>query len=162
MFALGRPSLESVSLAHNKACLIPDSACNFMKVVAAKRDAPFGRVSRPAVLVDKDRRAAPFDRVGPVPVRQNHQVVQRVTAPQCLVAVGVGRAHHHVVIFVRGIVRPQVRRPDGFRPIGRFGDAVRAIEHPDNAVDAPRCGPVPLALVCFDPALADGAGIGFS
>ena len=70
------------------------------------------------------------------------------------------RADHQVVILVPRIVRPQVRRPDRQRPVGRAGHAGRG----GRACPTSRCTPAGVApspsrlSARDDPAAPDGAG----
>jgi hypothetical protein len=129
-------------------------------VTPPQRNAAFGRIAGPAPLVDENRGPAPGHGIGPVPIGQQNQIIKRIGPAQRFMAGRIGRAHHHVIVFVGRVVRPQVTGPDRHRPICGAGHPVRPVQHPHNPVYALRCSPVALAFGASDAALADAAGIG--
>ncbi len=79
-----------------------------------------------------------LDGVGPIPIRQKDQIIKRIGTAEGFVAVGIGGSDHHIVIFVAWIIGPKIPRSDGNRPIGWAGDAIRPIQHPNQAVNPAR------------------------
>lgn len=60
--------IERSALPYDEACILCDFRCDVVQVITSKCDATFGRISRPAPLVDEDCRAFMRGRVGPVPI----------------------------------------------------------------------------------------------
>ena len=127
-----------------------------------KGDAAGGRVARPAPVVDEDRRALAGDGVGPVPVGQQDQVVQRVGPAQAFVAEAVrargpsgcsrgrARSSDHRSAGPIGSAQSGSREP----PAGRGGRA-----GPTNAMHRPRRGRRrPRVCRGGDAAAPDGTG----
>ena len=136
-----------------------DQGGNVMQVAAMQGDATFGRIPRSPPLMDENGGSAPGHRIGPIPVRQNHQIIERVRAAQHLVTMRVRGADHRVVVFVPWIIRPQIAGPDRHGPIGGARQTVGPIQHADNAVYAARGRTVAFAFTLAQAALADGAGV---
>ena len=128
-------------------------------MIAPQRDAAFGRPGRAAPLVYEDARSAPRNGVGPIPVGDEHEVVERICAAQALTGTAVGGGDLEVVVRHGGVVRPQVAEADGNRPRAGRRDPIRAVEHADDAVLARRGGAVALLLGGADAATADDAGV---
>ena len=84
-----------------------------MQMLPRQCDATFCRVARVPLLMDEYGGPAPWNGIGPVPIRQDNQVIERVCAAQLFVAVRVGGADHHVVILIIFVVGPQVVWADG-------------------------------------------------
>ena len=107
----------------------------------------------------EDARTAPLNGLGPIPVGDEHEVVERVGAAQALTGAAVGGGDLEVVVGHVGIVRPEIAEPDGSRPGAGRRDPVRAVEHANDAVCACGGGAVALLLGGADAAAADDAGI---
>lgn len=99
-----------------------------------QRKASFGWVSRPAPLVNENGRSAPFHGVGPIPVGQQDQIIERIRPTQNLVAISMWFAHHEVIVGIRNIVRPKVRRANGNGPVRGAVHTIRAVEQANQAV----------------------------
>ena len=130
-----------------------------MQMIAPQGHAALGRPGRSAPLVDKDARSAPRNRLGPIPVGDEHEVVERVSAAQALMGAVVGGGDLEVVVRHGGIVRPEVAEADGNRPGAGRRDPVGAVEHADDAVLACGGGTVSLLLGYADAAASDDAGV---
>ena len=113
----------------------------------------------PPPAVQKNARSAPPHRLWPVPIGDQHQIIERIGAAQHLVAMRIGRAHHQIVILIARVIRPQITGPDRHRPIGGPRHAVRTIQEAHDAMFALRRCPIPLSLARRHPATPQGAGI---
>jgi hypothetical protein len=99
-----------------------------------------------APRMDENRGPVSFNRNGPIPIRDEHQIIHRICAAQWLMAKTMRRAHHHIVVRVTHVIRPQIRRSNWLRPTGRSRHTVRAVQHPDDPVSAARRCAVALYL----------------
>src|SRR6056300_433888 len=70
----------------------------------------------------------------------------------------IGRAHHHVVIFILGVIRPQIIGANRFGPIAGARHAVRAVQHANNSVLTHRCRTVTFAFMAGDAPTPHGTG----
>ena len=130
-----------------------------MQMIAAQRDAALGRPGRSAPLVHEDARAAPRNRLGPIPIGDKHEVVERVGAAQALMGAAVGGGNLEVVVRHGGVVRPEITKANGNRPWSGRRDPIGAIEHADDGVCACGGGAVAFPLGGADAATADYAGV---
>ena len=130
-----------------------------MQMIAPQGHAALGRPGRSAPLVHEDARSAPRNGFGPIPVGDKHEVVERIGAAQALTGAAVGGGDLEVVVRHGGVVRPEVAEADGNRPGAGRRDAVRAVEHANDAVLASGGGAVALLLGDADAAAADDAGV---
>ena len=133
-----------------------------MQMIAAQSHAALGRARRSAPLVHEDARAAPWNRLRPIPVGDEHEVVERVGAAQALTRAAVGSGDLEVVVRHGRIVRPEIAETDRNRPGAGRRDPIGAVEHADNAVCACGGGAVALLLGSADAAAADDAGVAAS
>ena len=130
-----------------------------MQMIAAQGHATLGLPGWAAPLVHEDARAAPRNRLGPIPVSDEHEIVERIGAAQAFMRAAIGGGDLEVVVRHGGIVRPEIAEADGDRPGAGRQDAVGAVEHADDAVDAGGGGAVALLLGCADAASPDDAGV---
>lgn len=156
-----RPAIclrEGSHLADNKQTAVFQPFCDPKQVPGMQADTALGGIPGATPAVNKDCRSTPFDRVRPVPIGQYDKVIKRVGAAKPFMAEGVWRPHHHVVVGVLYIIRPQITRPDGHRPACRFRHPVGPVEHPSDVVHPFRRCTIALGLARRDAAAPQGAG----
>ena len=144
---------------YNKTSLGLDQVPDLVKMIAAQRNAAFGRSSGSAPLVQENARSTSRNSLGPVPIGDQHEVIERVGAAQALVGAAVGGRDLEIVIRHGGIVRPEITETDRIRPGAGRWNPVGAVEHAHDAVRASGGGAVALLLGCADAAAADDAGV---
>ena len=149
----------ALSRPHDQAGAGLDAPGNLMQMIAPQGHAALGRSRRSAPLVHEDARAAPRNRLGPIPVGDEHEVVERIGAAQALMGAAVGGGDLEVVVRHGGVVRPEITEVYGNRPSAGRRDPVGTVEHADDAVCACGGGAVALLLGGADAAAADDAGV---
>ena len=130
-----------------------------MEMIAPQCHAALGRARRSAPLVHEDARAAPRNGFGPVPIGDEHEVVERIGAAQALTGTAVGGGYLEVVVRHGGIIRPEIAEADGNRPGAGRRYPVGSVEHADDAVDAYGGCAVALLLGGANAAPANDAGV---
>ena len=128
-----------------------------MQISAGKSDAAFGWVTGTAPLVNENGRAAPGLGVRPVPIHHQHQIIQRIAAPQVFMAVLIWCQNVMIVGNVAQVIGPQIARANRFGPSGWARDAVGAVQHSSDMMLSDWGGTVAFALVCRKPPFADRA-----
>ena len=130
-----------------------------MEMVPAESYATLRWAGRTAPLVHEDTRSSRHNSVGPIPVGDQHEVVERIGAAQALIGAAVGGRDLEVVVRHGGVVRPEIVEANRDRPRAGRRDPVGAVEHADDAVFACGSGAVALSLGGTDAAAADDAGV---
>ena len=130
-----------------------------MEMIAAQSHAALGRARRSAPLVHEDARSTPRNGVGPVPVGDEHEVVERICAAQALTRTAVGGGDLEVVVRHGGVVGPEIAKADGDRPGAGRRDPIGAVEHADDKMGASGSGAVAFLLGGADAAATDDARV---
>ncbi len=128
------------------------------EVIGPQRNAAFRRATDSSPPMHEDRRAHSWHCIRPVPIRQQHEVVESVRTPKPLVGCSKGCPYHFIVGGVSGIIAPAVIRMDHSGPRCRSRNPVGTVEHPYNLMDARRRAAISFTLFLDYATAANGAG----